>query len=149
VGIADERRVVAADDRAVKGRADALVGLRTDDDEAPDREVGQHVLERRVLEGVGVGLLHARLGLAGAQLRDDPPLVAPTWQPVVGVLHPHNRDLLLARSLDEAADVRHHRVALVRPLDDAVLDVDDEERGVRPVLECGHGLPRVVPALSA
>jgi hypothetical protein len=29
----------------------------------------------------------------------------------------------------------------VRPLDDAVLHVEDEERSVRPVLECGHGLP--------
>jgi hypothetical protein len=28
----------------------------------------------------------------------------------------------------------------VSPPDDAVLHVDDEECGVRPVLECGHGL---------
>jgi hypothetical protein len=42
---------------------------------------------------------------------------------------------------NQAADVRDNRVALVSPLDDAVLHVDDEERGVRPVLECGHGLP--------
>jgi hypothetical protein len=28
----------------------------------------------------------------------------------------------------------------VGPLDDAVLHVDDEERGVRPVLKRGHGL---------
>ena len=26
------------------------------------------------------------------------------------------------------------------PLDDAVLHVDDEECGIWPVLECGHGL---------
>ena len=32
-------------------------------------------------------------------------------------------------------------VAPMSALDDAVLHVDDEEGGVRPVLECGHGLP--------
>jgi hypothetical protein len=29
----------------------------------------------------------------------------------------------------------------VSPLDHAVLHVDDEECGLRAVLECGHGLP--------
>jgi hypothetical protein len=29
----------------------------------------------------------------------------------------------------------------VSPLDGAVLNVDDEECGVRPILEGGHGLP--------
>lgn len=43
--------------------------------------------------------------------------------------------------LNKVADVRDDRVALVRPLDDAVLHVNDDECGVRPVLECGHGLP--------
>jgi hypothetical protein len=36
------------------------------------------------------------------------------------------------------ADVRNDRVALVSPFEDAVLRVDDEECGVRPVLERGH-----------
>src|SRR6185369_14583871 len=31
--------------------------------------------------------------------------------------------------------------ALVRPFDDAALHVDDEECGVRPVVECGHSRP--------
>ena len=57
------------------------------------------------------------------------------------MLDPDDGDLLPPRLLDEAADVRDDRVALVRPLDDAVLHVDDEECGVRPVLECGHGFP--------
>jgi hypothetical protein len=48
---------------------------------------------------------------------------------------------LFPRLLDKAADVRDDRVALRSPLDDAVLHIDDEECGVRPVLECGHGLP--------
>jgi hypothetical protein len=52
--------------------------------------------------------------------------------------------------LDEAADVRQDRVALVTPLEDAVLHVDDQEGSVRPVLECGHRLPssRVAPGPS-
>jgi hypothetical protein len=33
----------------------------------------------------------------------------------------------------------------VRPGNDAVLHVDDEERGLRPVLECGHGRPLLLP----
>jgi hypothetical protein len=59
------------------------------------------------------------------------------------VLDPDNGDLFPPRLLDKAADVRDDRVALVRPLDDAILHVDDEECGVRPVLECRHGLPLV------
>src|SRR5262249_60876068 len=43
--------------------------------------------------------------------------------------------------LHEAANVRNDRIALVIALDDTFLHVDDEECGVRPVLECGHGLP--------
>ena len=44
-----------------------------------------------------------------------------------------------ARLVDEAADVGDDRVAFVRPRHDPVLHVDDEECGVRPVLQCGHG----------
>ena len=51
-----------------------------------------------------------------------------------------DRDLFPSRLLDQAADVRDDRVALRSALDDAVLHVDDEECGVRAVLECGHGL---------
>src|SRR2546430_16625150 len=59
----------------------------------------------------------------------------------VGVLTPNNGAPFPPRLLDKAADVGDDRVALGSPLDDAVLHVDDEECGVRPVLECGHGLP--------
>jgi hypothetical protein len=44
-------------------------------------------------------------------------------------------------STDGKVRVRDHRVALMGPGDDAFLHVYDEERGVRPVLERGHGLP--------
>jgi hypothetical protein len=45
-------------------------------------------------------------------------------------------------------DVRDDRVAFVSPLDDAVLHVDDEECGVRSILECGHDLPLLTLASS-
>jgi hypothetical protein len=51
--------------------------------------------------------------------------------------------------LDEAADVGDDRIALVGPLDDAVLHVDDQECGVRPVLECGHVQARWTSPLTA
>jgi hypothetical protein len=51
-------------------------------------------------------------------------------------------DLLPPRLVDKAADVRDDRVTFVIPVDDAVLHVDDEQCRVRPVLECGHVLPR-------
>jgi hypothetical protein len=57
------------------------------------------------------------------------------------VLDPDNGYPFLPRLLDKVADVRDDRVALGSSFDDAVLHVDDEECGVRPVLECGHGLP--------
>ena len=45
---------------------------------------------------------------------------------LVGVLNPDDRDPLLARLLNEPADVRHHRLPLVGRGDGAVLHVDDE-----------------------
>jgi hypothetical protein len=67
-------------------------------------------------------------------------LSLPRTSPLVGVLHPDDGDVFTPRLLDEAADVRDDRIALVRALDDAVLHVDDEERGVRPVGERAQGL---------
>src|SRR5205823_6712793 len=72
----------------------------------------------------------------------------PLRKSVVGVLDPDDGDAFLPRLLDEAADVCDDRVALGSPLDDAVLHVDDEECGVRPVLECGHGLPFLAHAFG-
>jgi hypothetical protein len=45
VRIAHEHGVVSPDERAVKGAADARVGLRTDNDESPDAEAGKYLLE--------------------------------------------------------------------------------------------------------
>jgi hypothetical protein len=61
------------------------------------------------------------------------------------MLNPDHGDPFSPRLLDQVADVRDDRVAFVSPADDAVLYVDDEERGIRPVLECGHGLPLTTP----
>jgi hypothetical protein len=57
------------------------------------------------------------------------------------VLDPDNGDPFPPRFFNETADVRDDRVALVSSPDDTVLHVDDEERGVRPILECAHTLP--------
>src|SRR3954447_9924809 len=50
----------------------------------------------------------------------------------------HTTRTCAPRPLDEAGDVGADGVALVGALDDAVLQVDDDECGVRPVLECAH-----------
>jgi len=147
MSVADKGRVVPPDERAVERRADARIGLCADDDESPDSEARQDGLEGGVLEGVAIVLLDERLGVSRSQLGDDPPVAAPPRKLLVGVLDPDNGDPFPSRLLDKAADVRDDRVALVSPLDDAVLHVDDEECGVRPVLECGHGLPLAPAAL--
>src|SRR6267154_5529907 len=48
VRVADERRVVAANERSVQRRADAFVRLGADDNQAADGEVGENGLERRL-----------------------------------------------------------------------------------------------------
>ena len=105
------------------------------DDEPPDLEVRQHGLQGGGLEGVVVALLDQRLGAARSQLGDDPPVVAAPREMLVGVLDPDDGDPFPPRLLDKAADVRDNRGALVRPRDDALLHVDDEERGGPAVLE--------------
>jgi len=149
VGVADERRVVPPDDRAVERRTDALIGLCADDDESPHTKAGQHRLEGGFLEGVGIALADERLGVVRRQLGDDPPVVAPRRKSLAGVLDPDDGDIFLPRLVDQAADVPDDRVALVRALDHAVLHVDDEECGVRTVIECAHGPPwSVRPMIS-
>jgi hypothetical protein len=59
---------------------------------------------------------------------------------LVEVLYPNDGNPFPPRLLDEAADVRDDGAALVSSLNDAGLHIDDEERGVRPVLERTHGL---------
>src|SRR4029077_1646717 len=106
VRIADERRVIAANECAVQRRAHTFVRLRADDDEAPDREIGEYRLERRLLERVRIPLLDERLALVRAQLRDNFPLLA-SWREVVArVLHPDDRNLRRASLLDDGAYFR-------------------------------------------
>ena len=64
-------------------------------------------------------LLDVRFGVVRSQLGDDPPVVAPPGELLVGVLDPDNGDLFPPRLLDKAADVRDNRGAVVRSLDDA------------------------------
>jgi hypothetical protein len=52
---------------------------------------------------------------------------------VVGVLDPDDVDVRGPGLVDEDADVGHDVVPVVRVADDAVLDVDDEQRGLRSV----------------
>ena len=103
----------------------------------PDNTVSRVVPSK----AVAVVLLDERLGVSRSKLRDDPPLVAPSRELLVGVLDPDDGDLFAPRLVDKAGDVRDDRVALMRRPDDAVLHVDDNKRGVRPFLECGHGFP--------
>src|SRR5215207_987985 len=100
----------------------------------------QHRLENGVLERVAVVLLDERLGLVRSELGHDLPVGASPREAFVGVLDPDHGDPFTPRLLDKTADLRDDRVALVCPLDNAVLHVDDEECGVLPVLECGHDL---------
>ena len=143
VAIADKGRVVPPDECAVERRADACIGLSARDDESADSEARQHGLEGGVLERVAVVLLDERLGVLRSQFGDDPPVFAPPRKLLVRVLDPNDGDPFAARLLDKAADARDDRVALVSPLDNAVLHVDDEKCRVWPVLECGHGPPLV------
>ena len=139
MGVADEGRVVAPDEGAVERRADAGIRLRPDHDQVPDAEPREHVLQRGVLERVAVALLDERLVVARAQLRDDAPRVGAALQVLAVVLHPDDRHLLPACSLDQPGDVGDHGVPLVRALDDAVLHVDHEDGGVGSVSQRGHG----------
>src|SRR6266513_3922275 len=140
MGVFDEGRVVAPDERTVQCGADAHVRLGADHDEPADAETRQHRLEGGVLEGVAVVLLDERLGLPRTQFGDNPPLVAPPGKPFVGVLNPDYGDPFPPRLLYKAGDIGDHRVALVSAVDNPVLDVDDEKRGVGPVAQCAHPL---------
>jgi len=83
------------------------------------------------------------LCLARRKLRDDPPALAASGDVLVRMLDPDNRNALLSCLLDQGADVRDDGIALMRSADNSVLHVDDDERGPRPVLECGHGSPLI------
>lgn len=59
------------------------------------------------------------------------------------MLDPHDGDLLPPRLRDEGADVRDDGVALVGSLDDALLHVDHEQRGVGAMVERRHAPGKV------
>src|SRR6478672_4917690 len=137
--VAHQGRVVAADEGAVQGGANALVGLCAGDDYAPDAAFGEDGLEVGGLEGVAVALRDEGLAVAALQLGHVLPRLTPLRQRlVVGVLHPHDRHLLGAGAVHEGRDGRDGGVAVDRVGHDAVLHVDDHEGGMRTVSEGRH-----------
>ena len=71
---------------------------------------------------------------------DELPGLAVARQVVVVVLDPDDIHAGRARLLDQAGDVGDHVVAVVGLTHHAVLHVDDEQGGVRTVLERRHRL---------
>jgi hypothetical protein len=80
-----------------------------------------------------------RLRLAADQLRHVLPALAAPLEVVVGVLHPDHGHVLRASLANQGVDVRDHAVAVMGVGHYPVLDVDDEQRGVRPIGQGGHG----------
>ncbi len=120
----------------MQGGPDALVGLGAGDEEAADAKPGQHRFEVGLLEGVGVALVHQRLRPLADQLRHVLPLVAVYRQVLARMLYPDDGHVLRPGLGGQGADVRHDGLAVVRAAHDSVLDVDDQQRGVR---SCGQG----------
>lgn len=75
VCVGDERDVVAAGETAVDGGADAGVGLGTGDNDMPDAEILQNLVQDRPLEGIPVGLRDQTIPVFLLQFRDEFPLV--------------------------------------------------------------------------
>ena len=107
--------------------------------QAPDLALGEHGLEVGLLEGVGVALVHHRLGLARLELGHELPAVAVPRHAVVRVLHPDDGHVLGPGLVDERGDVGHHVVPVVPALHDGDLGVDDDQRGVVASGQRGHG----------
>ena len=70
--IADERRVITANERPVQRRTYAFVCLRADDDESPDGTIGQDRLERCLLERVRITLGGRACALVDRRPRLEP-----------------------------------------------------------------------------
>ena len=143
VGIGDQRRVVAAGDRAVQRRADARVGLRARDEERPMPRAAstdsRSVSSKESPYAFCTSGSDSRRTSSGTYCQPHCP-----GQFVAVVLDPDDIDAGGARLVDQGGDIRDDAVAVVRLRHDAVLHVDDEQRGVRPVLERGHGASRHV-----
>src|SRR4051794_20707756 len=138
VRVLDESGVIAPDHRAVQGREDAAVSLRARYHEPADLALGEHILQVGVLEGVAIALVHDRLGLILPQLGHVLPRLAALRQFVGVVLHPHDRHIRRPGAVNELGDVGHHGVTVMGAADDAVLDVDDEQGGVRAIGQSAH-----------
>ena len=140
VRVADQRHVVAADEGAMEGGADALVGLGAGHDQAPDAGLGEDLLEVGVLEGVAVALVHERLGVLACELRDVLPARRCPSPGRSSECCTHTTGTSsVAGLVDQRADVGDDRVAVVGVGHDAVLDVDDHQGGVGTVWQYGHG----------
>ena len=140
--------VVAAGEGAVQGGADAGVGLGAGDDEPADAEVGQHALEVGVLEGVAVALVDQRLGLVGRELGDDLPARRCRGTCSRRSAAPRRRGRRSSRALStRPAMLATTASRSCAAGDDAVLDVDDEQGGVRAVLQRAHSV--IEPSRSA
>src|SRR5436190_19212468 len=138
MGVADEGGVVAAGEGAVERRPHARIRLRPRDDQPTHAPGRQLRLERGVLEGVAVALVDDRLTVVHLQLRHVLPLLAALGQLPALVLHPDHGHLGGPRPLDDAVDVGDHLITMGGAVDDAVLDVDDDDRGVGAVRQAGH-----------
>src|ERR1700722_20684958 len=80
-------------------------------------------------------------GVDRSEFGDDLPWIAAAGTRAARILDPDHGDLFPPGVLNDALDIRDHGVALVVPTDHAVLHIDNEERGIGPVLECGHRSP--------
>jgi hypothetical protein len=80
-----------------------------------------------------------RLRIAAGQLRHVLPALTAAREIVVGVLHPEHGHVLRAGLVDKGGDVRDDAIAVIGTGQHAVLDVDNEQRGVRPIRQGRHG----------
>jgi len=123
----------------VDGGADAGVRLGAGDHDASDASLGEQRLEVGGLERVAVRLGDQRLGFPADELRHVLPLLAADGEVLARVLHPQDRDVLGAGLLDQGRDVGDDLVAMGGSRHNPVLDIDDQQRRVRPVGQRRHG----------
>ena len=115
----------------------------------PDPAGGERLLEVGLLEGVGVGLVHERLGVVAEELGHVLPGLAVARHVVTGVLDPDDVDVRGPGAINQRADVRDDRVTLMRAADDAVLDVDHEQRALWSGGKRRHETSRSLPVSTS
>ncbi len=149
VGIIGQGRVVSPHDRSVQGRADAFVGLCPGDDQVADSALRQDGFELGVVESVAVSFVDRRLRSLLGEFGNEFSPLASGDHPVVGMLHPHDRNIRGSGSVHQQSDVRDDGVTLVRVGHHVVLDIDDEERYLGPVRQGRHdGCLRKITVLA-